>query len=161
ALHTIQTNGTLLDAEWAAFLAEHEFLVGVSIDGPEEIHDAYRVTKGGRGSFAKVMRGLGHLRDAGVQWNAATTIHAANAARGRDVYRFLRDDCGARFMQFIPIIERVAEADDDGTVPWSSWRDRPLYVQEGERVTGRSVTAEQYGRFLIDVFEDWVRRDVG
>ena len=80
---------------------------------------------------------------------------------GREVYRFLRDECDARFVQFIPIIERVAEAAADGTVPWTSWRDRPLYVQEGDVVTGRSVTGEQYGRFLIDVFEEWVRRDVG
>ena len=161
AVHTIQTNGTLIDEQWAAFFKENEFLVGISIDGPQELHDAYRVTKGGRGSFDQVMRGLAHLRDAGVEWNALTTIHAANGDRGREVYCFLRDECGARFMQFIPIIERVAEASEDGTVPWTSWRDRPLYVQEGDRVTGRSVTAEQYGRFLIDVFEEWVRRDVG
>ena len=159
--HTIQTNGTLLDAEWAAFFREHGFLVGLSIDGPRELHDAYRMNKGGKGSFDEVMCGLGHLRGAGVEWNALTTIHAANAGRGLEVYRFLRDDCGARFVQLIPIIERVAEADQDGTVPWGSWRDRPLYVQEGTRVTGRSVTAEQYGRFLIDVFEEWVRCDVG
>jgi uncharacterized protein len=106
------------------------------------------------------MVGLDQLRAAGVEWNALTTIHAANADHGRDVYRFLRDECGARFVQFIPIIERVEEA-TDGEVPWSSWRDRPLYEQKGELVTNRSVTAEQYGRFLIDVFEEWVRRDVG
>src|SRR5207247_10432753 len=73
----------------------------------------------------------------------------------------LRDDCGARYIQFIPIIERVPEAALDGTVPWSSWRNRPLYEQRGRFVTGRSISAEQYGRFLIDVFEEWVRRDVG
>jgi uncharacterized protein len=161
AAYTIQTNGTLLDPEWAAFFREHDFLVGISIDGPRELHDAYRVNKGGKGSFDDVMRGLGHLREAGVEWNALTTIHAANADHGREVYRFLRDDCGARFVQLIPITERVAEASEDGTVPWTSWRDRPLYVQDGSRVTARSVTAEQYGRFLIDVFEEWVRRDVG
>ena len=161
ALHTIQTNGTLIDAEWANFFKEHEYLVGISIDGPRDIHDAYRVTKGGRGSFAKVMRGLAHLREAGVEFNALTTLHAANAGRGAEVYRFLRDDCGARFIQFIPIIERVPDATLDGTVPWSSWGDRPLYEQSGEYVTGRSISGEQYGRFLIDVFEEWVRRDVG
>ena len=159
--YTIQTNGTLLDDEWASFFKEHEFLVGLSIDGPRELHDAYRVNKGGKGSFDQVMHGLGYLQAAGVEWNALTTIHAANGDSGREVYRFLRDECDARFMQFIPIIERVAEASADGSVPWTSWRDRPLYVQEGDRVTGRSVTAEQYGRFLIDVFEEWVRRDVG
>jgi len=159
--YTIQTNATLLDEEWASFFKEHDFLVGVSIDGPRELHDAYRVNKGGKGSFDQVIAGLEQLKRADVQWNALTTIHAANAGHGAEVYRFLRDESGARFVQFIPIIERVAEADGEGTVPWSSWRDRPLYVQRGERVTGRSVTAEQYGRFLIDVFEDWVRRDVG
>jgi uncharacterized protein len=161
ALHTIQTNGTKLDSEWAAFFKEHGFLVGISIDGPREIHDTYRVTRGGRGSFDQVMRGLDALRAAAVDWNALTTIHAANADRGREVYCFLRDACGARFVQFIPIIERVPDADADGTVPWSSWRDRPLYVQEGRAVTGRSIDGAGYGRFLLDVFEEWVRRDVG
>jgi uncharacterized protein len=161
ATYTIQTNGTLLDEEWAAFFKDNDFLVGISIDGPRELHDTYRVNKGGKGSFDQVMRGLSFLNDAGVAWNALTTVHAANGDRGREVYRFLRDECGAGFIQFIPIIERVAEAAEDGTVPWESWRDRPLYVQEGEVVTGRSVSPAQYGRFLVDVFEEWVRRDVG
>ena len=161
AVYTIQTNGTLLDEEWAAFFREHDFLVGISIDGPREVHDTYRVNKGGKGSFDQVMRGLEHLRAAGVEWNALTTVHSANGDRGREVYRFLRDDCDARFVQFIPIIERVAETGVDGSVPWSSWRDRPLYVQEGAAVTSRSVGPEQYGRFLVDVFEEWVRHDIG
>ena len=161
AAYTIQTNGTLLDEEWAAFFKDNDFLVGISIDGPRELHDTYRVNKAGKGSFDQVMRGLSLLNDTGVDWNALTTVHAANGDRGREIYRFLRDECGARFIQFIPIIERVAEAAEDGTVPWKSWRDRPLYVQEGEVVTGRSVSPAQYGRFLVDVFEEWVRRDVG
>jgi uncharacterized protein len=162
ATYTIQTNGTLLDEEWAAFFKDNDFLVGISIDGPRELHDTYRVNKGGKGSFDQVMHGLSFLNDAGVEWNALTTVHAANGDRGREVYRFLRDECGARFIQFIPIIERVAaDQAEDGTVPWKSWRDRPLYVQEGEVVTGRSVSPAQYGRFLVDVFEEWVRRDVG
>ena len=158
AVYTIQTNATLLDDHWAAFFEEYDFLVGVSIDGPRELHDAYRVDKGGKGSFGKVVRGLDALRAAGVEWNALTTIHAANADRGRDVYRFLRDELEARFIQFIPIIERVAVGEAEA---WTSWRDRPLYMQQGDEVTSRSVTADQYGRFLIDVFEEWVRRDVG
>ena len=162
ATYTIQTNGTLLDEEWAAFFKDNDFLVGISIDGPRELHDTHRVNKGGKGSFDQVMRGLSFLNDAGVEWNALTTVHAANGDRGREVYRFLRDECGARFIQFIPINERVAaDQAEDGTVPWKSWRDRPLYVQEGEVVTGRSVSPAQYGRFLVDVFEEWVRRDVG
>lgn len=161
AVYTMQTNGTLVDAQWAAFFKEHGFLVGISIDGPRQIHDTYRVNKGGKGSFDDVMRGLRHLREAGVEWNALTTVHAANADRGREVYSFLREGCGAEFVQFIPIVERVTEAERADGVAWSSWRDRPLYTQRGRHVTGRSVTAERYGRFLIDVFEDWVRRDVG
>jgi uncharacterized protein len=161
AAYTIQTNGTLLDDEWATFFKEHDFLVGISIDGPREMHDAYRVNKGGNGSFDQVMDGLAVLREHGVEFNTLTTLHSANADHGREVYCFLRDDCGSHFHQYIPIIERVAEADSDGTVPWSSWRDRPLYTQQGVHVTSRSVTGTQYGRFLIDVFEEWVRRDVG
>ena len=161
AVYTIQTNGTRLDEEWASFFKEHDFLVGISIDGPREIHDAYRVNKGGKGSFDQVKRGLSFLKEQGVEYNTLTTLHAANADHGRAVYRFLRDECGSRFHQYIPIIERVTDASEDGTVPWNSWRDRPLYVQQGGHVTGRSVTAEQYGHFLIDIFEEWVRRDVG
>ncbi len=162
-MHTIQTNGTLLDDQWAEFFAEHHFLVGLSIDGPREVHDAYRVDKGGKGSFDRVMKGLAVLRRAGVDWNVLTTVHAASQDRGREVYRFLRDECGARFMQFIPIVERatpeslpLAEAGWGGRAA-----GRPLYVQDGSLVTGRSVSPGGYGRFLIDVFEDWVRRDVG
>jgi uncharacterized protein len=158
AAYTIQTNGTLLDAEWAEFFREHDFLVGISIDGPRELHDAYRVDKGGKGSFDQVMRGLGFLRDGGVEWNALTTVHAANGDHGATVYRFLRDDLGCRFVQFIPIIERITEESPE---EWKSWRDRPLYSQHGEAVTARSVAPEQYGRFLNDVFDEWVAHDVG
>ena len=159
-LNTIQTNGTLIDDEWAAFFKEHDFLVGLSIDGPRELHDAFRVDKGGKGSFDRVMRGLSLLQKHDVDWNALTTIHSANGDHGLDVYRFLRDEAGAQFMQFIPIIERMTEPPGSNG-SWSSWRDRPLYVQEGTYVTDRSVTAKQYGRFLIEVFEEWVRRDIG
>jgi uncharacterized protein len=161
--YTIQTNGTLLNDDWAAFFKQHGFLVGLSIDGPRELHDTYRVDKGGKGSFDRVMRGLAVLRRHGVDWNALTTVHAANQDAGRQVYAFLRDECGARFMQFIPIIERVTER----TLPMADagWGqragDRPLYVQQGNLVTGRSVSPEGYARFLIDIFEDWARRDIG
>ena len=107
------------------------------------------------------MRGLGHLRAGGVDYNTLTTVHAANERRGREVYRFLRDDCGARFLQFIPVIERVTPSDDTSNPAYSSWRDRPLYTQNGTGVTSRSVSPEGYGRFLIDIFEEWVRRDIG
>ena len=162
-LHTIQTNGTLLDDEWGAFFRERGFLVGISIDGPREIHDAYRLDKGGKGSFDRVMLGLDALRRNGVEWNCLTTVHAANERRGREVYRFLRDVCDARFVQFIPIVERATtDALERANAGWGvRAQDRPLYRQEGDLVTERSVSPEGYGRFLIDVFEDWVRRDVG
>ena len=161
-LHTIQTNGTLLDDEWGAFLAEHQFLVGLSIDGPREMHDAYRVDKGGKPTFDRVLRGWEVLRRHGVEWNALTTVNSANADHGLEVYRFLRDDLGAGFIQFIPIVERMTPE----MLPMadSGWgvraKDRPLYRQAGSAVTHRSVTGEQYGRFLIDVFEEWARHDV-
>jgi uncharacterized protein len=162
-IHTIQTNGTLIDDSWGSFLAEKGFLVGLSIDGPPELHDAYRVDKGGKGTFDRVMAGLAVLRRHGVDWNALCTVHAANQDHGREIYRFLRDDCGARYLQFIPIVERATEQ----LLPIANegWgeraRDRPLYVQDGGLVTERSVSAGGYGRFLIDIFEDWVRRDIG
>jgi uncharacterized protein len=161
--YTIQTNGTLLDDEWGEFFKENDFLVGLSIDGPREIHDTYRVDKGGKGSFDRVMAGLAALQRNDVEWNALTTIHTANQDRGREVYRFLRDDCGARFMQFIPIIERATpESLPIANAGWGEHvKDRPLYVQDGDLVTERSISPAGFGRFLIDVFEDWVRRDIG
>ena len=162
-VHTIQTNGTLIDETWAKFFAEKGFLVGLSIDGPANLHDAYRVDKGGKGSFDRVMAGLAMLRRHGVDWNALCTVHVANQDHGREIYRFLRDDCGARYLQFIPIVERATEQ----LLPIANegWgeraRDRPFYVQDGGLVTERSVSADGYGRFLIDIFEDWVRRDIG
>jgi uncharacterized protein len=172
--HTIQTNGTLIDDELAAFFREHDFLVGISIDGPREMHDAYRVDRGGAPTFDRVMRGLETLRRHRVEYNVLTTLHRANADHPVEVYRFLRDECGARFMQFIPIIERLPGPSIDVPLaalelspglaqkaPWASWRDRPLYRQEGSLVTDRSVTGAQYGSFLIGVFEEWVRRDIG
>ena len=160
-LNTIQTNATLITDEWADFFGDNGFLVGVSIDGPRQMHDAYRVDKGGKPTFDRVMAGLETLRRHGVEWNALTTVNAANGDHGRDVYRFLRDELGAQFMQFIPIVERVTPQmlalTADG---WGGGR-RPLYTQSGDQVTARSVGGQQYGRFLIDVFEEWGRHDVG
>jgi uncharacterized protein len=162
-LNTLQTNGTLLDDEWGAFLREHDFLVGISIDGPRDMHDAYRVDKGGKPTFDRVMRGLDVLKRHQVDWNVLTTIHAVNGNHGRQVYEFLRDDLGATFIQFIPIIERATpETLEFADAGWGSGlHGRPLYVQDGSLVTHRSIGPEQYGRFMVDVFEDWVRHDIG
>jgi uncharacterized protein len=162
--YTMQTNGTKLDDEWCAFFKEHNFLVGLSVDGPREIHDTYRVNKGGAGSFDQVMAGFEVLKKHGVDVNILCTVHAANAEHPVEVYRFFRDELGVEFMQFIAIVERATEE----TLPlanlgWSErpGGDRPLYIQSGSLVTVRSVQPDQYGRFLISIFDEWVRRDVG
>jgi len=162
--HTMQTNGVLVDDEWAAFFKQHGFLIGISIDGPREIHDTYRVNKGGSGTFDQVMKGYEALRRHEVDVNVLCTLHAANADHPLEVYRFFRDDLGARFIQFIPIVERATPE----TLPLANegWHERPgrerlLYTQTGSLVTERSITGEQYGSFLVEVFEEWVRRDVG
>ena len=162
--YTMQTNGTLLDDEWCAFFKRHNFLVGLSVDGPREMHDAYRVDKGGQGSFDRVIRGWEHLQAHGVDCNILCTVHAANGDHPLEVYRFFRDQLGARFMQFIPIVERAtARTLPQANKGWgeSGSKERTLYTQEGHRVTERSVKPKQYGSFLIEVFEEWVRRDVG
>ena len=163
-LHTMQTNGTKLDDAWCALFKQHNFLIGLSVDGPKEIHDTYRVNKGGAGSFDQVMRGWEVLRRHNVDVNILCTVHAANADRPVEVYRFFRDELKTEFVQLIPIVERATEE----TLPLANqgWSERPgggrsLYTQHGHLVTGRSVHPEQYGRFLIGIFEEWVRRDVG
>lgn len=162
--HCIQTNGVGLDDAWCAFFKEQGFLVGLSLDGPREMHDAYRLTKGGAGTFDQVLRGYATLRRHEVDVNILCTIHAANADHPLAVYRFFRDDLQAEFFQFIPIVERVRPA----LLPLANrgWGERPggerpLYVQNGNLVTERSVGAEQFGRFMIAIFDEWVHRDVG
>ena len=103
--HTFQTNGILLDADWCAFFKEHNFLVGLSVDGPRDLHDMYRRDRDGRGTFDRVMRGWWHLRECGVDFNILCTVNAANENHGREVYRFLRDELEASWIQFVPIVE--------------------------------------------------------
>jgi serine-type anaerobic sulfatase-maturating enzyme len=163
-LHTIQTNGTLIDDEWAAFFKENGYLVGVSLDGPRALHDAYRVNKRGEGSFDDVLRGWNCLQKHGVDVNILCTIHAANADHPLDVYRFFRDDLQAQYIQLIPIVERAtAETIAAANQGWGGLKgsDRPLYTQDGTLVTRRSVKAGKFGNFLIAIFDEWVRRDVG
>ena len=146
--NTMQTNGTLLDDEWCAFLKDNSFLIGISLDGPAELHDAYRVDKKGRPTFETVMRGLRLLQKHGVEYNVLTTVNRINADHPLAVYRFLRDEAASDWMQFIPIVERV---NDDGST----------LCQQGNTVSDRSVEPEQFGRFLSTIFDEWVRNDVG
>ena len=162
--HTIQTNGTELTPEWCEFFREHQFLVGLSLDGPREMHDLYRVDKGGRPTFEKVMAAARLMQSHRVEFNILTTVHAGNANHPLEVYRFLRDEVGTKFIQFIPIVERVtAEILPLANRGWGERGSdpRPLYVQEGGLVTDRSVRPEAWGRFLSAIFDEWIERDVG
>ena len=162
--HSIQTNGTRLDDAWCEFFKEHKFLVGLSVDGPRELHDTYRVDKGGKGTFDQVMQGWEMLVKHGVEFNILCTIQAANVEHPLKVYRFFRDELKTRFIQFIPIVERGnADLVSIANVGWGERgsEPRPLYTQSGNQVTGRSVGAEAMGQFLVEIFEEWVRRDVG
>jgi uncharacterized protein len=150
-----QTNGLLLDDEWCEFLAHQRFLVGISIDGPEKLHDRYRVDKGGAPSFKKTLRGLELLKSHGVEFNTLTVIQRHNSYHPLEVYRFLKE-VGSGFMQFIPIVERIAANQGrDGLALIAPDSDLPASVSEW------SVEPLQFGKFLCDIFDDWVRRDVG
>jgi len=162
--HTFQTNGILIDDDWCTFFKEHNFLIGLSVDGPRELHDTYRVDRSKRGTFDKVMDGWRLLRRHGVEFNILCTVNAANEKHGRTVYRFFRDEMGAKWIQFIPIVERASE--ETIQIANLGWSERPgqkrlLYTQSGSLVTNRSVGGRQYGQFLVDIFEEWIRHDVG
>jgi uncharacterized protein len=143
--NALQTNATTLDEAWCRFFRENGFLIGVSLDGPPQVHDAYRVDRGGSPTFDRVMTGVALLKENKVEYNVLACVHAASAGYGLEVYRFLRNDVQAKMIQFIPIVERV----------------NTTGFQEGTEVTARSVTGWQYGEFLSAVFGEWVRNDVG
>lgn len=176
--NTVQTNGTLLNEAWCEFFKENNFLLGLSLDGPQEMHDAYRVDKSGDPTFEKVMAAARLLQEHEVDFNILCTVHAANADHPLEVYRFFRDEVGADFIQLIPIIERATpellpianrgwgdqdlpSVDELGDLSIAKSSKRPLYTLDGSLVTERSVTAEQWGQFLNVIFDEWVRNDVG
>ena len=133
----LQTNGTLLTDEWCRFLKENHFLVGISIDGPQAMHDAYRLTRGGQPTWEKVMEGIRLLQKHEVDWNVMATVNRLNAEHPVEFYRFFKD-IGCEFLQFTPVVERI-----------------------GGEVTDYSVTPEHWGRFLCELYDEWVREDVG
>ena len=153
--NAFQTNGVLLDDRWGEFLAENQFLIGISIDGPAELHDFYRVDKGGAPTFDRVMRGLRFLKKHQVEFNALTVVNRQNSQLPLRVYRFLKS-IGCQFMQFIPIVERVAKAANPDGLVLISPRD-----PHSAEVSDWSVDSQQYGVFLCTIFDDWVRKDVG
>lgn len=138
-INTLQTNGTLLDDAWGRFFKQHDFLVGLSLDGPRDLHNAYRRTKNGAPTFQRIMDGLEVLKRHDVAFNVLATVHAANAPYPLETYRFLRDKVGTAFIQFIPIVQQQA----DGSL------------------TERSVNAEQYGAFLTAIFDELAHQDLG
>ncbi len=161
-VNALQTNGTLLDAEWGEFLAENGFLVGLSIDGPRDLHDVYRVDKQGRPTFDAVMRGLETLKAHRVEFNTLTVVNRRNAREPERVYRFLKE-IGSGFMQFIPLVERESAgpiSSPSGLIQI----DLAPPAREGAAkapVTEWSVRSEEWGSFLTTIFDAWVRADVG
>ena len=149
----IQTNGTLLNDEWCKFFKENNWLVGVSIDGPQEFHDEYRKTTGGRPTFLQVMKGINLLNKHGVEWNALAVVNDFNADYPLDFYHFFKE-IGCRYIQFTPIVERLVNRTDGLTLA-------PGMQGDGQGVTDFSITAEQWGNFLCTIFDEWVKNDVG
>jgi uncharacterized protein len=162
-MHNIQTNGIKVDDEYAEFFKENHFLVGLSMDGTQEMHDTYRVNKGGQGTHKRVVKAWQILMEHGVDVNILCTVNAANADHPLDVYHYFRDELNAQYIQLIPIVERsTAEMLPLANEGWGERAgNRPLYIQAGNLVTERSVKPEQYGRFLTSIFDEWVRKDVG
>jgi uncharacterized protein len=157
--NALQTNGTLLDDDWCDFLAGNHFLVGLSLDGPAKLHDAYRVDKKGGATYERVIAGLRLLKKHRVEFNTLTVVNRLNSQKPLEVYRFLRD-IGSGFIQFIPLVERLADSEakklglDLATPPRSDEETRMP-------VTDWSVEPKQYGEFLCTIFDEWVKRDVG
>ena len=151
--NVIQTNGTLLTDEWCEFFAKNHWLVGISIDGPQEYHDHYRVTPAGKPSWEKEMQGISLLKKHRVEWNAMAVVNAYNAEHPLEFYHFFRDN-GCQYLQFTPIVERLTEHEDGRTLA-SLADDREIPLADA------SVTPQQWGNFLCTIFDDWVRHDVG
>jgi uncharacterized protein len=165
-VNDLQTNGTLLNDEWCAFLKAHDFLVGISIDGPRELHDAQRVDRRGQPTFDLVVRGVALLRKHGVRFNTLTVVNRINAKRPVDVYRFLRDEIGSTYIQFIPCVEPK----DFRSVAPQHWGSERMPVvgsraaKPGNKesvVTDWSVDPDDWGYFLSRAFDEWIKKDAG
>ncbi len=149
----IQTNATLLNDDWCKFFRDNNFLVGVSIDGPQEFHDAYRLSTDGRPTWNQVMRGIRLLNQYHVEWNALAVVNNLNVEHPHEFYQFFKD-IRCQFIQFTPIVERIVDNRNDGLTLAPG-------MEEGGRMADFSVTPEQWGRFLCEIFDEWVRHDVG
>lgn len=150
--NTIQTNGTLLTDDWCKFFKDNNWLVGVSIDGPQEFHDEYRRNKQGRPSFVNVMKGIHLLNKHQVNWNALAVVNDFNADYPLEFYHFFKE-IGCCYIQFTPIVERLYNHTDG--------RHLAAVEEGGHEMAEFSVTPEQWGNFLCTIFDEWVRNDVG
>lgn len=174
--NTLQTNGTLVNEQWCDLFTSNHFLVGISLDGPEDIHDAYRLTKGGKPTFASVMRAIEMFHQHGVDFNTLSVVNRSCEGRGAEIYRFLRDTVHSRYMQFLPAVEHVIDLPISADPPQApdlqaadiahsrAAKRRPLIVspeREGARMADWSVTAKGYGEFLCNIFDEWVKGDIG
>lgn len=157
--NAFQTNGVLLDDRWGQFLTEHGFLVGLSIDGPEELHNRYRVDKRGRPTFDAVMRGLEFLRKHKTRFNTLTVVHEANSRQPLEVYRFLKE-VGEGFMQFIPLVERMPD-EEARTLGLKLGMPPVPGKRQAHQLTPWSVKPKHFGEFYLQIFDEWVRQDVG
>ena len=151
--NSIQTNGTLLDDEWCEFFARNGWLVGVSIDGPQDLHDRYRRMRNGKPSFEKVMHGIGLLNKHGVQWNALAVVNNLNGDYPLDFYHFFKE-IRCRYIQFTPVVERICYHTEGHSLASVAERD-------GLGLASFSITPSQWGNFLCTLFDEWVREDVG
>ena len=151
--NVIQTNGTMLTDEWCEFFAQNNWLVGISIDGPQEYHDHYRLTTTGNHSWQKVMHGIELLKKHHVEWNAMAVVNEYNADHPLEFYKFFKDN-GCQYLQFTPIVERLTKHQDGRTLA-SLADDKEIPLADF------SVTPEQWGNFLCAIFDEWVRNDVG
>ena len=171
--NSLQTNGLLINSEWCDFFRRNNFLIGLSLDGPKDIHDAYRRDRGGHPTFDRVMRSLELMAISGVEYNTLSTINDRCAGRGREVYRFMRSV--SRYMQFLPVVEMVKETTNTHSQPTSGFATnlhascdcrtkRTAIVPpstSGASIAPWSITPKAFGRFMCDVFDEWIIHDVG
>jgi uncharacterized protein len=150
--NSIQTNGTLLTDEWCKFFKENNFLVGISIDGPQEFHDEYRRDKMDRPSFIKVMHGIELLKKYDVEFNCMAVVNDYNADYPLEFYRFFKE-IGCQYLQFTPIVERINHQPSPLTLATASEKNADLAPY--------SIKPKQWGNFLCAIFDEWVREDVG
>ena len=158
-VNTLQTNGILLDDEWCRFLAENKFLIGLSLDGPKDIHDRYRKDRGGEPTFDRVMRAMGLMKKHGVEFNILACVTRESAKRPLDVYRFFKEQ-DIRFIQFTPIVERIPNPESE-RLGLKLGMPASIDNSDEPNVTPWTMIPEDYGNFLIGIFGEWVKNDIG